>query len=145
MELLPLAFGFGGPPDWALLAIVALVLLGPKRLPDAGRQIGHWVREFNKMKDELTGAAHSFRDEIESAAQPIIKPYSDSHTVSSPTVDAATARRVYDQDPADLMAPVVPELQTAGHTPAVHEDGKLLTPPPAAVATVTDAAHEKGH
>jgi sec-independent protein translocase protein TatA len=140
----PLAFGFGGPQDWAVIAVVALLVFGPKKLPEVGRQLGQAMREFNKLKDELTGAAHSIRDEVESAAQPLTKAYSTPHAVSSATVEAASARRVYDQEPEDMMAPVVPELRHAEQHAPVTDDGSLLTPPPAAVATA-DEAHEKGH
>ncbi|MGI8595046.1 MAG: twin-arginine translocase TatA/TatE family subunit [Solirubrobacteraceae bacterium] len=33
--------------------VLALIVLGPKRLPDAGRSLGRGLREF---KDSLTGA-----------------------------------------------------------------------------------------
>jgi sec-independent protein translocase protein TatA len=35
-----------------VVLIIALVVLGPKRLPDAGRSVGKGMREF---KDALTG------------------------------------------------------------------------------------------
>jgi TatA/E family protein of Tat protein translocase len=146
MELFPpLAFGFGGPQDWVILAVVALLVFGPKRLPDLGRQLGEAMRDFNKLKDELTGAMHSVHEEAESAAHSITKAYSEPRSVSSPTVEAATNRRVYDQEPEDLMAPAVPELHPVEHVPAAHESGKLLIPPPAAVAVTAEEAHEKGH
>jgi sec-independent protein translocase protein TatA len=37
-----------------VVLIVALVVLGPKRLPDAGRSLGRGIREF---KGSLTGPA----------------------------------------------------------------------------------------
>ncbi len=141
----PIAFLTGSPADWAIIAVVALLVFGPKKLPEVGRQLGQAMKEFNKIKDELTGAAHSIREEVESAAQPITSAYSTPHTVSSPTVEAASARRVYDQDPADMMAPAVPDLRATEHPVAGHTDGALLTPPPAALATASDETHEKGH
>ena len=35
-----------GPMELILVAIIALVVLGPKRLPDAGRSLGRGMREF---------------------------------------------------------------------------------------------------
>lgn len=40
------------PTHVAILLIVALLILGPKRLPEAGRALGTGVREF---KDAITG------------------------------------------------------------------------------------------
>jgi sec-independent protein translocase protein TatA len=35
-----------GPLEMLVVAIIALIVLGPKRLPDAARSIGHGMREF---------------------------------------------------------------------------------------------------
>ena len=43
--------GFG-PLELIVVLVIALLVLGPKRLPHAGRSIGHGMREF---KDAVTG------------------------------------------------------------------------------------------
>jgi sec-independent protein translocase protein TatA len=40
--------GFIGMPELLLLALVALVLFGPKRLPEMGRGLGKGLREFKE-------------------------------------------------------------------------------------------------
>jgi sec-independent protein translocase protein TatA len=35
-----------GPMELIIVLVVALVVLGPKRLPDAGRSLGRGMREF---------------------------------------------------------------------------------------------------
>ncbi len=35
-----------------IVLVIALVVLGPKKLPDAGRSLGHGLRSF---KDAITG------------------------------------------------------------------------------------------
>jgi len=52
-----------GPMELVLVLIIALVVLGPKKLPEAGRSIGKGMREF---KDSLSG--DSSRDEDEPPA-----------------------------------------------------------------------------
>ena len=54
--------GFIGVPELILLGVLALVLFGPKRLPEMGRGLGKGMREF---KDSLSGdtrdsAVHSY-------------------------------------------------------------------------------------
>ncbi len=41
-----------GLPEVILVLVVALLFLGPKRLPEAGRSLGRGIREF---KDGITG------------------------------------------------------------------------------------------
>jgi len=41
-----------GPMEIVLVLVIALIILGPKKLPEAGRSIGKGMREF---KDSLTG------------------------------------------------------------------------------------------
>ena len=41
-----------GPLELAIVLVIALVIFGPKRLPDLGKSLGSGMREF---KDSLTG------------------------------------------------------------------------------------------
>lgn len=45
-----------GPLEIVIVLIIALVVLGPKRLPDFGRSVGRGLREF---KGALSGASSS--------------------------------------------------------------------------------------
>ena len=42
-----------GPLEIAIVLIVALIILGPKKLPDMGRSMGRGMREF---KDAITSS-----------------------------------------------------------------------------------------
>lgn len=53
-----------GPLELVVLLIIALVVLGPKKLPDAGRSAGRSLREF---KDALSGSDLSASPGIEPA------------------------------------------------------------------------------
>ena len=61
-----------GPLELAIVLIIALVIFGPKRLPDLGRSLGSGMREF---KDSLTGKDDDDEEEDQAkleaaAAQP---------------------------------------------------------------------------
>ena len=45
-----------GPLELLVILIVALLVLGPKRLPEAARSVGRGMRE---LKDSLAGIASS--------------------------------------------------------------------------------------
>ena len=48
-----------GPLELVVVLAIALIVLGPKKLPEVGRSIGHGMREF---KESLSGER---RDEEE--------------------------------------------------------------------------------
>ena len=49
-----------GPMELILVLVIALLVLGPKRLPEAGRAVGKGMREF---KDSLAGITSTDEDE----------------------------------------------------------------------------------
>ncbi len=48
-----------GVPEMLIVLVIALIVLGPKRLPDAGRSLGRGLREF---KGALTGGTRDDDD-----------------------------------------------------------------------------------
>jgi sec-independent protein translocase protein TatA len=42
-----------GWPELLVVLVIALVIFGPKRLPDMGRQLGRGLREFKKATSEI--------------------------------------------------------------------------------------------
>ena len=52
-----------GPLELAIVLIIALVIFGPKRLPDLGRSLGSGMREF---KDSITGKTRDEDDDDDS-------------------------------------------------------------------------------
>jgi TatA/E family protein of Tat protein translocase len=46
-------FGPIGMPELILIFVVALLVFGPKKLPEIGRSIGKGLAEFKKASDEL--------------------------------------------------------------------------------------------
>ena len=51
-----------GPMELVIVLVIALIVLGPKRLPEAGRSLGRGLREF---KDSIAGGGDSRRDDDE--------------------------------------------------------------------------------
>ncbi len=59
---MPFNIGF---PELIIVLVIALIVLGPKKLPDFGRSLGSGIREF---KDSLTGDPTKDDDEDEQLA-----------------------------------------------------------------------------
>jgi sec-independent protein translocase protein TatA len=51
-----------GPMELVIVFVIALIVLGPKRLPEVGRSIGSSMREF---KDAISGEKREEDDDDE--------------------------------------------------------------------------------
>jgi sec-independent protein translocase protein TatA len=54
-----------GPMELVIVLAIALIVLGPKKLPEVGRSIGRGMREF---RDGISGDRDRDRDEDERPA-----------------------------------------------------------------------------
>ena len=65
--------GIGGMEILVIL-VIALVVFGPKKLPEMGRSLGKAIREFksagNDLQDELTKAADEMDLETDKSMKP---------------------------------------------------------------------------
>jgi sec-independent protein translocase protein TatA len=59
-----------GPLEILVVLIIALIVLGPQRLPDAAKAVGKGMREFRDSLSEATGdEKHDDEDEPEAEAR----------------------------------------------------------------------------
>ncbi|WP_407538932.1 twin-arginine translocase TatA/TatE family subunit [Deinococcus radiomollis] len=102
-----------GFPEIMIILVVALLVFGPKKLPDLGRSLGNGIREFRKgtqgLKDELAG---SMKDAP--AAQPTV---ATPQAVQPPVLSAAQAT------PTAVILPSAPVVHVIElGKPATHEE-----------------------
>jgi Tat protein translocase TatB subunit len=68
-------FGIG-MPELVLILAVALIVLGPRRLPEIARALGKGMAEFRRTTDELKEELRHVEDDIQQAT-PSIAPEDD--------------------------------------------------------------------
>jgi sec-independent protein translocase protein TatA len=99
------------PTHLLFVLVVALLVLGPKRLPEVGRTLGNGIRDF---RSAINGESPESRDEIES------KPWhSDPETKHEFAHDGETTPQNHEfahEDPA--AAPTVPATPQTVAPPA---------------------------
>ena len=59
---MPFNIGF---PELIVVLVIALIVLGPKKLPDFGRSLGNGIREF---KDSISGPSDRRDDDDDNYA-----------------------------------------------------------------------------
>ena len=66
--------GFGHFPELVMVLIFALIIFGPKRLPEVGAGLGKSLREFRKATSGVQDVAHKARSEVQDIAREAIAP-----------------------------------------------------------------------
>ncbi|NSL50909.1 twin-arginine translocase TatA/TatE family subunit [Calidifontibacillus erzurumensis] len=62
-----------GIPGLILILIIALIVFGPKKLPEIGKAAGQTLREFKKSTKELTSDVVEEFDEIKEEVKSLKK------------------------------------------------------------------------
>ena len=107
-----------GPAEILVILVVALIVLGPKKLPEAGRQVGKAIAEVRKW-------SQGFQDEIKG----VIDPETTRPTYSQPQPG-------YDPPPIPVIpAETAPPADSNGNgTVTTGSHGLVSGPPPADTA-----------
>ena len=58
-------FGFHAP-ELIIILVVALLIFGPKRLPEMGAGVGKFIKEFRKGVNEISNPKEESHDELKS-------------------------------------------------------------------------------
>jgi TatA/E family protein of Tat protein translocase len=91
-----------GPLELVIILVIALLILGPGKLPDVGAALGKSIREFRKASTDVQDAV-----KIDTSPMPAEPPAATavppvSTAVQTPPVVPAVT------DPADAPAPAAP-------------------------------------
>ena len=85
-------FGSIGMPELIIILVIALIIFGPRKLPELGRSLGRSINEFKKASNELRSTledeirVEEQRDRTAAAPPP-------AASVTTPPGDPATVSR----------------------------------------------------
>ena len=92
-----------GPQELLLILLVALVIVGPQRLPELSRTIGRGLREFRKAQDEVKKTIRLGLDDTEPTAPGRAR--TGRATDGAPAGDPATSTAPAPEDGAPAPTP----------------------------------------
>ncbi len=118
-----------GGQEMIVIFILALLLFGPKKLPELGRMLGKGLSEFRRAKNELKATFETHLSELEKETQPPpSKPVSTSTDYSSVQYPYAYDEYgQYGDYSSSSGSPEPPALQEAGVLRAVRRECRRHT------------------
>lgn len=93
-----------GLPEMFAIFVVALLLFGPKKLPELGRTLGKALSEFRRAKNELKGTFESHLRELEREANMSNNPSSNLPAATNHSPSYSYPYEDYNHYNSDLPA-----------------------------------------
>ena len=95
-----------GPLELVIILVIALLILGPGKLPDVGAALGKSIREFRKASSDLG-------DSMKVDTSPLPPTPQDAPAAPAPTAPAPAAPVAN-----ELVAPALPNAAATGSRPS---------------------------
>lgn len=86
-------FGSIGMPELVIILTIALIIFGPRKLPELGRSLGRSLHEFKRASNELRNTLdEEIRLEEQRSTDRQRPPKPDTSTAEEPSDEAAVPR-----------------------------------------------------
>lgn len=115
-------FAFLGTQEIVVVLVIALIIFGPQKLPEIGRQVGSAMRELRKMTGDVQRAL-DFDDHIGSS----VNTYDSAHwydSVEGPAITAPQGTTVAQASTAGMLTSVESSYEVASEGA-----GSFIAPP----------------
>ncbi len=135
-----------GWSELVVIAVVALIAIGPKELPGVLRMVGQWMGKARKMAAEFQGQFQEAMREAEMAdlkktfdeVKEAATGFTDGNIMTSLQKDVGDALRIDDIDKPAVSATDTPAI-SGTDTPAIEPPVMPTTPEPPIPETFTEA------
>ena len=135
-----------GWSELVVIAVVALIAIGPKELPGVLRMVGQWMGKARKMAAEFQGQFQEAMREAEMAdlkktfdeVKEAATGFTDGNVMTSLQKDVGDALRIDDIDKPAVSATETPAI-SGTDTPAIEPPVIPTTPEPPIPETFTEA------
>jgi sec-independent protein translocase protein TatA len=128
-------FGSIGMPELIIIFVIALIIFGPRKLPELGRTLGKSLSEFRRASNELKSTLEEeIRLDEQRTSAPAIPPApaqpAEQANPSTPVYETEQADSpAYDPEPADASASVQePEPADSPEAPGATDDAAAPQP-----------------
>ncbi len=116
-----------GIPEMMAVCMIALLLFGPKKLPELGRTLGKALSEFRRAKNELKATFDTHMQELEKEVRLDSQKKSLPEYTAAPPADYSSVNYPY---PYDDNAPSEPPVGTSSYTENVTQPALPASPVP---------------
>jgi sec-independent protein translocase protein TatA len=117
-----------GVPEMVAIFVIALLLFGPKKLPELGRTLGKAITEFRRASNELKSTFESHLSDLEKEVQLEKQPDYSRTTTNTSSVTYPYTHDEYGQYSAEYNP--VPDTPVEHETtPHSHSSQTESTPP----------------
>jgi len=116
-------FGPFGPQEIIFLFIAALIIFGPKKLPEIGKTLGKGMREFKKATDDLKS---NWEEHLRDSDSPV---HDLRQTIHEVTAEMSASTSEIKEHLAGHIEEVTNEVRSDVESPATVEEKPAVSAP----------------